>query len=118
MKNHSCSGLSLIELLMASIVVASAGALLVSGLLSANRGADLYVERARLTQLLASQLALLDEPLPHDASTQGTFPGLPDWSWTLQWQASPFSPLQETTMTVAHQAQAHRVVTYRTLAEQ
>ena len=117
MKPHACRGLSLIELLMASIVVASAEALLISGLISANRGADLYVERALSTQLLASQLALLDEPLPHDVPTHGTFPAWPEWSWTLQWQESAFAPLQETTITIAHQAQAYHLVTYRTLAE-
>ena len=117
MKNRSSRGISLVELLMAAIVVASAGSLLVSGLISANRGADLYVERALSTQLLASQFALLEEPLPHDVATHGTCSALPNWEWTLQWHDSAFAPLQETMITVAHQGQAHHLVTYRTLAE-
>ena len=118
MKNRRCSrGFSLIELLMASVVVAAAGALLVGGLIGANRSTALRVERILSTQLLASELALLDRQLGPDTPTSGHFsPPFEDVQWTLAWTPTPRAPLVEATLTVSRGDHHVDAVTYRQLA--
>ena len=119
MKNPCCNqrGFSLIELLIAATVVASASALLIGGLLAANRGTDLRIDQVLTTQVLASQLAQMDDALSPQTPTSGSVPSLEGWTWTLQWNESPLTPLQETTLTLTHQDRTTRVVTYRPLAK-
>ena len=65
MKNprRNASGLSLVELLIAAIVVASAGTLLAGGLVISNRGSDRRLAQLLATQILATELALLEDQL-------------------------------------------------------
>lgn len=119
MKNPRCeTGFSLLELLMASAVGAAAAAMLVGGLIASNRSSVLRVERAVSTQLLASQLALLDDVIPSEAETSGNYPApLQDFTWALEWTETPLAPLAETTLTVKKGDHATHVVTYRSLAQ-
>ncbi len=111
-------GFSLLELLMASMVVAAAGALLVGGMVWANRGADLRIEQVLSTQLLASQLALLDGPLSPQTPRSGTCPApLNEFTWTLQWKDAPLAPLAEATLTVGRNGHTAHVVTYQPITE-
>ena len=111
-------GLSLIELLIASVIVASAAALLLGGLIAANRGSDIRIEQALSTQALASELAQLDEPLASDISTSGVCTLLKDGcQWTLSWVQAPLDPLVAATLTVRLNGHAYRLVTYRSLAQ-
>jgi len=120
MKNlrRNAVGLSLIELLMASVLVAAAGVLLVSGLLGANRGADLRVRQILSAQALASQLALLDD---HVAGTSGAVSGtlpppLEAFRWTRQWEPLTDS-MARLTITVSDGTVTNHVVTDRPIAE-
>ena len=111
-------GFSLIELLIASVIVASAGALLIGGLVAANRSADLRIDQTLSTQLLASQLALLDDQIDPNTSTSGTFPSpLDAFAWTLEWTDAPLTPLAQTTLTVTTKSRAAHVVTYRSVVQ-
>lgn len=111
-------GFSLVELLIASVVVASAGALLIGGLVAANRSAEIRIDQALSTQLLASQLALLDDQLSSQTPRSGTFPApLDEFTWTLEWTDTPFTPLVEARLTAAKKGRAAYVVTYRPLVQ-
>ena len=112
-------GFSLIELLIASIVIASAGALLVGGLVAANRSSDLRIEQVLFTQALAGRLALLDDELSDQTPTHGTLPApLDDVSWSLAWADAPLAPLVQATLSVSRKDHAADVVTYRRLVTQ
>ena len=119
MKNRPRNqGFSLIELLIASVVVASAGALLIGGLVAANRSAEARIDQILSTQLLASRLALLSDPLDPSTPTSGTFPSpLDEFTWTLAWTDAPLAPLAEATLTVETKSRAAHVVTYRPLVQ-
>ncbi len=111
-------GFSLLELLVASVVMAAAGELLIGGMVWANRSADLQTEQVLATQLLASHLASLDGPLNRQMPVEGTCPPpRDDFSWTLQWSEAPLAPLAETTITVKRKDHATHVVTYRPVSE-
>jgi len=108
----------MVELLIASVIAASAGALLIGGLVAANRHAELRIERALLTQLLASRLALLEEPLGEQTPTGGTVSSPQgEITWTVEWTQIPDSPLAQTILTVRRGGHEAHVVTYRRLAE-
>ena len=110
-------GFSLIELLIASLVIAAASALLVGGLVAANRSSELWSERLLFTQVLASRLALLDDELSDQTPTHGILPApLEDVSWTLAWTDAPLAPLVQATLSVSRKDHAADVVTYRRLA--
>ena len=103
---------------MAGVVVAVAGTILVGALVRANRSHELRIERALLTQLVASQLALLDDEITARTSTDGTYPApLDDVRWTLAWTPRPLAPLVQTTLTVSRKDHDVHVVTYRRLAK-
>lgn len=108
-------GFALIELLIAAILIVSAGTLLIGGLVAANRSAALRMDRAVATQALASQLALLDDTLTMQTPTEGTIPGLQDASWTLSLaEASPpLTPLINSTLTVTYHGRDTTAVTIR-----
>ena len=111
-------GFSLIELLIASVIAASAGALLVGGLVAANRSANLRVNAALTTQALATQLALLDDQLTPQMPTSGPcVAALTACTWTLVWTDAPLAPLVEATLSVSSDDRTAHVVTYRTLAQ-
>lgn len=117
---RSRRGFSLAELLIASAVAAAAASLLVGGLVSANRGADVRIKQSLSTHLLANQLALLDEELSDATPTSGTFPTpLAAFTWTLEIAPTdvPLSPLATATLTVAHNGHASHVVTCRPVAQ-
>ena len=112
------AGFALLELLVASVVVSAAGALLVGGLVQANRSAGLRVERMISTELLASELALLDGPVdPQQPSGGPCAPPLNDCAWTLRWTPAPLVPLAEATLAVERKSGTVHVVTYRPIAE-
>lgn len=108
------------ELLIASALLAAAGALLAGGLLWANRSADARAQRALLTQLLASQLNDLDETLTGQELTSGAFdPPVDDAAWALDVQPldTPENPLRRVTLTVTSHGQSVQAVTYRRFVE-
>jgi type II secretory pathway pseudopilin PulG len=111
---RNAAGFSLVELLMAGVVVASAGSLLAGGLMTANRGAQLRRQQILMTQALASQFAQLDDRVV-DASgeTSGTLlPPLETMRWTRHWE--PVSEeLARIRLTVSDGASIADVVTYR-----
>ncbi len=111
------AGFALMELLVASVVVSAAGALLVGGLVQANRSAGLRVERIVSTELLASEFALLESPLhPQQPSTGPCTPSMDDCAWTLRWTPAPLVPLVEATLAVERKGSTAPVVTYRPIA--
>ena len=117
-RNKDAEGFSLIELLIASVVVAAAGALLIGGLVAANRSAEVRIDQTLATQLLASQLALLGDQLDPNTPTSGTFPPpLDEFAWTLEWTEVPLTPLAEATITVTTKNHVAHVVTYRPLVQ-
>jgi|GEM_PF-2711331 len=115
----SPAGLSLIELLIASVLVGAAGALLVSGLVTANRGADRRITQILSTQLLASQLALLDDQIGPKTPTHGTLSSpLGECTWTLEWTQTSLTPLVQATLSLEQKDhQTSHVVTYRTFVQ-
>ena len=123
MKNprRNAAGLSLVELLIAAIVVASAGTLLVAGLITANRGAEQRLRQITVEQLLASQVALLDDHVVGTAGElSGTFPPpLETFHWIRRWEQTegPMHPLAHTTFTVSDGAYTAHVETYRPIKE-
>ena len=110
-------GFALLELLVASVVMAAAGALLVGGMVQVNRSTELHVEQTVLTQLLASQFALLDDALSQQMPASGTCAPPADCTWTLHWIAAPLIPLVETTLTAGWKDRTAHVVTYRPITE-
>jgi len=120
MKNprRNAAGLSLVELLMASVVVAAAGTLLAGGLMIANRAADRRLQQILATQLLARQFALLgDTVVGTTGETGGTFPPpLEVFQWTQRWQPTS-DQLARTTVTVSDGTSTAHVVTYLPIVE-
>ncbi len=109
-------GFSLIELLMASVIMAAAGALLMGGLVAANRGADRRIEQSLMTQTLANRLALLDDQPASINVVHGTDETpLGSIAWEVQWHDMSGVPLTEATVTVTHNDRTTRLVTYRAL---
>ena len=109
----------MVELLISSLVVGAAGALLIGGLVAANRSADWRIEQILTTQLLASRLALLDDSLSDTTLRSGIFPApLDDFTWTLDIAGidGPLAPLAQGTLTVTRKDHASHVVTYRPVA--
>ena len=105
------------EWLIAATIIASASALLVGGLVAANRSAEFRQEQALLTQCLATRLALLDEALAPGAPQTGTCFQPPDavrWVLTSAEAPPPLAPLLQATIT-ATRPNGHRaeIVTCR-----
>jgi len=104
--------LSLVELLIASIVVAAAGTLLAGGLATSNRGAARRLQQILAAQLLASQFALLDDHVTAaSGELDGTFPSpLEAFHWTHRWE--PFADsMARLTITVSEGTVTTHVVT-------
>jgi len=119
MKSRHSNGFSLVELVMASLIVSVAGALLVGGLVAANRSTDLRLHQMLSTQWLANQLALLDDTLSGSTATGGTFLPLDDATWTLSVEPAddPLKPLAKATIIVTRKDLTSHVVTYRPVAK-
>ena len=103
--------------MIASIIIAAAGALLAGGLVTSNRGADLRMQQVLSTQLLASRLALVDDQLQRaQGEERGTLDG---FHWTQQWEQAQdhLAPLARTVVTVSDATSTAHVVTYRPVAE-
>ena len=114
MKSLCRNGFSLIELLLASVLVASAGALLMASLVTANRSASIRADQALLGQFLSSQLALLDDPLPAALPGSGPLPQpFDDRTALVAISAMPLTVLQEATLGVEHGAHRAALVTWR-----
>jgi prepilin-type N-terminal cleavage/methylation domain-containing protein len=110
-------GFSLIELLIATAIVAAAGALLAGGLLASHRSLERRTEQALLTHLLADRVALLDDTLNSQTPRGGSFPPpLDDVTWTLAWSPIPQTGLAQATLTVTREGHAVNATTYRRLA--
>ena len=111
------TGLSLVELLIAAIVVAAAGTLLIAGLLTVNRGAEQRLRQIATTQVLASQLALLDDHVGEDG---GILPPPPEpFQVTRRWEPAegPMHPLAKATLTVSDGTYTAHAITYRRVQE-
>jgi len=115
------TGLSLVELLIAAIVVAAAGTLLVAGLLTANRQAVQRLRQITATQVLASQLALLeDHVVGAPGEDAGILPPPPEpFHVTRHWEQTvgPMHPLAQTTLTVSDGTSTVHAVTYLPIKE-
>lgn len=118
MRRHQ-QGFSLIELMIAAVVTASAAVLLSGSLVSANRSASMRIDEIVLTQLLADRWAQLDDPLPSTQPQHGTCPPpFDDATWTLTAEPleGPLASLAKTTLTMEHHDHAISLVTDRALA--
>jgi len=118
---RNAQGFSLVEVLVSSVVVAAAAALLIGALAAVNRSTERRIEQTLTTQLLASQLALLDDRVGDATPKSGTFPPpTEEFVWTLQVEdaGAPLSPLAKATLTVTRKDHAAHVVTCRPLASQ
>ncbi len=104
---------------MASLIVSVAGALLVGGLVVANRSTDLRLHQILSAQWLANQLALLDDRLSDSTARSGTFLPLDDATWALTVEPAddPLKPLAKAAITVTRKDLTSHVVTYRPVAE-
>jgi type II secretory pathway pseudopilin PulG len=111
--------LSLVELLIASIVVAVAGTLLAGGLVTSNRGAARRFQQILATQLLASRVALLDDHVAAaSGELSGTFPSpLEAFHWTQRWESVADS-MARLTIAVSDGTATTHVVTYRPIVEE
>ena len=118
MKSHRCSGFSLVELMIASLIVSAAGALLVGGLVAANRSTEYRLGQILSAQWLANQLALLDDRINDATPRGGTILPLDDATWTLSVEdaGEPLTPLAKTTITVTRKDFTSHVVTLRPVA--
>lgn len=116
MKNlrRSAAGLSLVELLIASTVVAAAGSLLAGGLVIPNRAADRRLQQIVATQLLARQFALLGDEVAGATGQIGSSfpPPLETFQWTQRWEPAS-DQLARMTVTVTTGSSSAHVVTYR-----
>ncbi len=114
-------GFSLIELLIASVVAASAAVLLSGGLISANRSASMRAEGIVLEQLLADRWGRLEDPLPSAQPQQGACPApFDDATWTLAVEPleGPLASVAYATLTVERNGHAVSLATYRAIAQQ
>lgn len=116
MKNRqrSPAGLSLVELLIASVVVAAAGTLLAGGLVISNRSADRRLAQLLATQVLATELALLEDQLAEQSGEDSgrLSPQPQPFRVTRRWE--PVSEkLARIRLTVSDGASIADVVTYR-----
>ncbi|GEM_PF-5489012 len=117
---RNAAGFVLIELVIAAVLTAAAGALLAGALISVNRSSALRGDRAFSTQWLASQLALLPETATLGAQTSGTLPPPDDailWTFDTAAIEPPFGSLAVVHWRLAG-GQTADVVTYRPIAEQ
>ena len=106
----------MVELLMAAGVLAIAGSILISSLVSVNRSAELSIERTVATHLLANQLALLGDRTDEQTAQHGTITIAPEeftWATDVADAGGILAPLQQVTMTVTHHGHMSRLVTYR-----
>ena len=120
-RRRSAAGFSLVELLIASIIVAAGGTLLAGGLVTSNRGAQLRRQQVLSTQLLASRLALVDDQLQEaQGEAGGTFPPpLETFQWTQRWEQAegPLHPLAQVTLVVSDGTSTAHAITYRPIQE-
>ena len=118
MKRRHRSGFSLIELLIAGVIIAMTSSLLIGGLMSANRSGELRVQQAIATQLIANQLALTDDSVAPDDTNKGGCPEpYKDSTWILEQQETPIVSVKRIQLTVTHQGHDFHVATYRRLKE-
>lgn len=109
---------SLIELLMASVVVAAGGAMLIGGLVAANRSRELRIEQLLATQLLAGRLAELDDEIGAETPMSGTFAEpLDEFAWSLEHNDPSPDGLAQATLTVSHDDHHTHAVTLRRLQQ-
>ena len=112
------SAFSLVELLIAGVIIAMTGSLLIGGLISANRSGELRVQQAIAAQLAASQLALIDEQVAPDSPNKGAFPEpYQDSTWILEQQDTPIPTVKRLQLTVSYQGHDFHVATYRRLKD-
>ena len=115
------TGLSLVELLIAAIIVAAAGTLLIAGLLTVNRGAEQRLRQIATTQVLASQLALLDDHVVGVSGADGGLlaPAPEPFHVTRRWEQieGPMHPLAKATLTVSDGTYTAHAVTYLPIQE-
>ena len=111
-------GFSLVELLIASAIVALTGSLLVGGLMAANRNSELRAQQALAAQQVAGHIALLPDQLAKDAPAQTACPESTDESCTIEQADAPLAPLKQLTLTLTVQGHTTHAVTLRPVAEQ
>ena len=111
-------GFSLVELLIAGVIIAMTGSLLIGGLMSANRSGELRASQAIATQLVAGQLALVDDSVTLSDANKGACPEpYPDSTWVLEQQDTPLASVKRIQLTVTHEGHDIHVATYRRLKE-
>lgn len=111
-------GFSLVELMIAGVIIAMTGALLIGGLLSANRSAEMRARQAVTAQLLASQLALIDGKINTDSPVKGNFSGAyADSTWQIEQYDTAVASVKQVQLTVNHQGYAAHAATYRILKD-
>jgi prepilin-type N-terminal cleavage/methylation domain-containing protein len=107
-------GFSLIELALASAILALAGGVIAGGLIAVNRGADLRVQRMMTASILANQLASLDDQLTGDTPGEGAVSTpVGEFAWAIETVESPLPAVAQVTITTTHQGHTDRTVTYR-----
>ena len=118
---RSAAGFSLVELLIASIIVAAGGTLLAGGLVTSNRGAQLRSQQILVTQALASQLAQLnDQVVGASGQASGAWPPpLETIRWTKRWEPAvgPMEPLAQVTLAFSDGTYTAHAITYRPVEE-
>lgn len=116
--SRALAGFSLIELLMAAVIASSAAALLIGVLISANRQASLRKEQAVASQVLATQLALLDDALTSATPSEGACAAAPSGCrWKLEHTPTVIPQLEKVVLTVETEGRSLRASTYRRLIE-
>ena len=95
-------GFSLIEALIAAVLVAAASALLYGALAQAARSQELKAQQAVARRLLANRFALLDA-VPAGLVQAGEWAETPQgrMTWSLTTQPGPVPSLAEATLTVS-----------------
>lgn len=111
-------GFSLVELLIAGVIIAMTSSLLIGGLVSANRSGELRASRAIATQLLAGRLALIDDAVDSQSPDKGSCAEpYENSTWVLEKQDTLLASVKRIELTVTHEGHDIHVATYRRLKE-
>lgn len=112
-------GFSLIELMIAGVIVALTASLIVGGLVAANRSGELRTRQVIANQLLSSQLASLTDSLASPQPQEGGFPEpWTDSHWSLTVADTDTHGLKQLDLTVTHQGHSVHATTFRPVNEQ
>ncbi len=107
------------ELLLAAVLVAAAGSLLVGGLVQATRGTEARWAQMTRAQLVAGQAALLPDTLNTQTALGGALEpaGAGEWTLTVADGTGLAAPLKAVTVTVRADDATAQTVTARPWVE-